>query len=274
MSIGVVREALAVMNVASEAGVGLFSAALAFATMFAVVPLLLLLSGVLGWLIDDPVQRASLLAQLVAAVPPLAQALEDSLESVVRQRGALSIVGLVGLLWGASSFYGSLDEVMRRLFPGGGVHDFVAQRLRGVIAILVLVGLIIGTISLGGVWAFIDQLVGGLEVWRYVVPLFSIGIVVLVALAVYRLVPTAPPGLRAAVPPAIVAGIGIGLLTNLFSALAPLLVGGLSGFGLIAAVFGAFIWLNFSFQILLFGAAWARVRRDHRAGSSPTMETP
>ena len=41
--------------------------------------------------------------------------------------------------------------------------------------------------------------------------------------------------------------------------------GGLSGFGVIATVFGALIWLNFSYQILLYGAAWARLRRDHEA---------
>ena len=57
---------------------------------------------------------------------------------------------------------------------------------------------------------------------------------VLVVLAIYRLVPTAPPSLRAALPPAILAGVGIGLLTNLFGLLAPLLIGGLSGFGVIA----------------------------------------
>jgi uncharacterized BrkB/YihY/UPF0761 family membrane protein len=88
---------------------------------------------------------------------------------------------------------------------------------------------------------------------------------VLVALAVYKLVPTAPPSLRAALWPAIAAGIGIGLLTDLFSVLTPLLIGSLSGLGIIATVFGALVWLNFSYQILLYGAAWARVRRDREA---------
>jgi uncharacterized BrkB/YihY/UPF0761 family membrane protein len=91
----------------------------------------------------------------------------------------------------------------------------------------------------------------------------TIGVMIAAALLVYMVVPTAPPSLRAALPPAILAGIGIGLLTNLFSLLAPLLIGGLAGFGVIATVFGALVWLNFSYQILLYGAAWARVRRDH-----------
>ena len=74
--------------------------------------------------------------------------------------------------------------------------------------------------------------------------------------------PTAPPSLRAAFWPSVLTGIGIGLLTNLFSLLAPLLIGGIAGFGVIATIFGALVWLNLSYQILLWGAAWARVRRD------------
>ncbi len=84
----------------------------------------------------------------------------------------------------------------------------------------------------------------------------------LVVLAIYKLVPTAPPSFRAAVLPAVVAGVGIGLLTNLFGILAPWLIGGLSAFGVVATAFAVLIWLNFSFQMLLYGAAWARLRRD------------
>lgn len=257
-----VKRVLAVMGTAGQAGAPLFAASLAFSTMFALVPLLLLLSGVLGWLVDDPAERSALLSQLVGYFPPMADLFESSLEGAVRQRGALSIIGLVGLLWGSSAFYSGLDEVMRRLFPGGGMRGQFSRRARGVATIIILIALIAGTISLSSLWALLDELVGDLAIWRYVVPLISMAVFTVVVLAVYRLVPTLPPGWRAALPPAIVAGIGIALLTNLFSLLAPLLIGGLAGFGLIATVFGALVWLNFSYQILLYGAAWARLRRD------------
>jgi Predicted membrane protein len=253
---------LAIMDIANEAGATLFAAALAFGTMFAVIPLLLLLSGVIGWLVADPVQRQALVDQVVGIFPPLAGVFASSLDGAVAQRGALSIVGVIGLLWGASAFYGGLDEVMRRLFSGGGVRNELSRRVRGAVTIVVLIALIGGTLSLSGIWAALDQLVGGLVFWRYLAPAIALAVMVLVVLAVYRLVPTAPPSLRAALPPAIAAGVGIGILTNVFSLLTPVLIGGMSGFGVIAAVFGALVWLNFSYQILLFGAAWARVRRD------------
>lgn len=260
-----VRRVMAVMEAANMAGAPLLAAALAFTTMFALVPVLLLLTGVLGWLIDDPAARADLLAQLVALVPPLEPVLAGSLEAVVEARGALSLVGLIGLLWGASNFYQALDEVMRRLFPGGEIRGFVARRVRGVVAVLVLVALIVGTIALSGLWAYLEGLVGELEndlVLWLVGLLVSVLVAVVVTLIVYRFVPTAPPTIRTALLPAIVAGTGIGLLTSLFTIVAPLLVGGLRAFGVLAAIFGAFIWLNFCYQMLLYGAAWARYRRD------------
>jgi membrane protein len=257
-----VRRVLAVISVANDTGATLFAAALAFGTMFAFIPLVLLVSGVIGWLIDDPARRASLLDQLVGYVPPLADFFRSSLEGVVAGRGALSIIGVIGLLWGSSAFYGVLDEVMRRIFSGGGPRSELSRRLRGFATIVILLLVIVGTVSLGGLWAVLDQLVGDLFIWRYAGPLISLGVMILVALVVYLVVPTAPPSLRAAFWPSVVTGIGIGLLTNLFSLLAPLLIGGIAGFGVIATIFGALVWLNLSYQILLWGAAWARVRRD------------
>jgi membrane protein len=271
----VVRTTLGVMDTANQAGAPLFAAALAFTTLFAVVPLLLLFAGVLGWVIQDAVQRSALLGQLVSYFPPLADVLSNSLEGVVAQRGALSLVGLVGLLWGASNYYAALDEVMRRIFSGGNVRGFFSQRLRGIVTVLVLVALMLGTLVLNSVFAYLSQQISG-SFWSFAFPLVALAGTITVVLGVYLLVPAAPPSWRAALPAAIVAGIGIGLLTNLFSLLTPWLIGGLLAFGVIATVFGALIWLSFSYQILLYGAAWARWRRDAevRHGQAAAAATP
>jgi uncharacterized BrkB/YihY/UPF0761 family membrane protein len=169
-------------------------------------------------------------------------------------------------LWGASSFYGALDEVMRRIFAGGTVRGFIEQRVRGVLAVAGLVAMLALTALMGGVWTVIVTSVGELPGAAVALsvggPLLFVAFSVVAVMLVYQLVPTAPPSWRAAWLPAVVAGLGIGVLTSLFSVLAPVLVGGLAGFGVIAAIFGAFVWLNLGFQMLLWGAAWARYRRD------------
>ncbi|MEO6351123.1 MAG: YihY/virulence factor BrkB family protein [Candidatus Limnocylindrales bacterium] len=250
------------MDTANAAAAPLFAAALAFTTLFAVVPLMLLFAGVLGWIIQDEIQRSQLLDQLVGYFPPLADVMSTSLEGAVRERGALSLIGLIGLLWGTSSYYAALDEVMRRIFDAQHVRGFLEQRFRGLVTVLVLVGLMLGTIVLSSLFALLSGTLGDIPFLPLLLPLAALAVIVLVVWAMFLLVPAAPPGWRAALPPAIASGIGIGLLTSLFSALTPWLIGGLLAFGVIATVFGALIWLSLSYQILLYGAAWARIRRD------------
>jgi uncharacterized BrkB/YihY/UPF0761 family membrane protein len=166
---------------------------------------------------------------------------------------------------------------MRRIFDATHVRGFVEQRLRGVITVAVLVSLMFGTIALNGVAAYVGQSVDeDFGIIGIVTPLLALAVMVLVVLITFRYVPAAPPSWRAALPPAIAAGIGIGVLTSVFSLLTPVLIGGLLAFGLIATVFGALIWLSFSYQILLYGAAWARIRRDSeiRRGKAAAAGTP
>ena len=264
----IVSQGIAVMDAANEAAAPLFAMALAFATLFAVIPLILLVAGVIGWLVQDAAQREALLEQLVNLIPPLADLFDQTLDNLAQASGTLSVIGLIGLLWGSSSFYGALDEVMRRIFPGGGIRDVVVRRIRGLLAILILVALVVGSIVVGAIWQLLDTRVQEFGLWRFLAPVAGLTAAVLVVWACYLVVPTKPPSWRAALPPAIVAGIGIGLLTALFGLLTPLLIGALAGLGVLATVFGALIWLNFSYQILFYGAAWARVRRDREEAAS------
>ena len=276
LAIPIVHAVMKVMDTAGQAGAGLFAAALAFSTIFAVFPLLLLMAGILGFFIEDAVQREVLLQQLISYFPPLESLLSDSLDTMVAQRGALTIVGFVGLLWGASGFYLALDEVMRRLFAGAAPRDFIQQRLRGILMVIVLIALMVGTLVITSLVSIVTGITGQDQLLRILTPIAALGVLILVVLAIYLLIPAAPPSWRAALPAAILAGLGIGLLTQLFGILAPWLVGGLLAFGVIATVFAVLIWLNLSYQMLLYGAAWARIRRDSeiRRGESQSAATP
>jgi YihY family inner membrane protein len=265
-----------VLAIADDVGAPLFSGALAFNAMFAILPGLMLLSGLLGFAIADEAVRKQLLEDLIAKIPPLAPVFENSLDGVVNERGSLTIIGFVGLLWGASNFYNAIDDVMRRMFTGSKPRDIVEKRLRGILTVVILIILFAGTVLMSGTWTLIVTSVDGLPGASLLLTiggpvLFSALCVVSVWLT-FRLVPTAPPTLREAWLPVLAAGTAIGLLTSLFSVLAPLLVGGLAAFGVLAAVFGAFVWLNLSFQFLLWGAAWARYRRDRFRLSTLTAD--
>ena len=75
----------------------------------------------------------------------------------------------------------------------------------------------------------------------------------------YRVLPPKAPRWRSILPPAVLVGIAITLLTQLFTALVPFLVGAAAIAGSLASAFVALAWLSFSFQALLYGASWVRV---------------
>jgi uncharacterized BrkB/YihY/UPF0761 family membrane protein len=258
-----------------EAGGALLSAGLAFHALFALLPALLLLAGLAGWLIADPATRAALVGDLVRRLPPLAGPFEDVLDRLVSDRGTFTIVGLIGFAWGASNFYGSLDEAMARIFKGGPARGVVERRIRGVVGVGALIGAALASVIAGSARAYVEATLhagGDVAFWQVAGPALTAVAQIVAVLIVYRVVPTAPPSWRNVWLPALVMGLAIALLTDVFTLLAPRLVGGLEAFGVLAALFGALIWLNYGFQLLLLGAAWAALRRDEPVPIAPPSD--
>jgi uncharacterized BrkB/YihY/UPF0761 family membrane protein len=66
-------------------------------------------------------------------------------------------------------------------------------------------------------------------------------------------------------------GLVIGAFTSLFGWVAPLLVRQWVALGIVGSVFIALVWLNLVFQALIYGAAWARLHRDHDRRSAVSL---
>ncbi|HET7678430.1 MAG TPA: YihY/virulence factor BrkB family protein [Candidatus Limnocylindrales bacterium] len=252
------------------AGGGLLAAGLAFRLLFAVLPGLMLAAGLAGWLVEDPVVRGELVAAVLRAVPPLAEAVGETLRGIVEYRGTVSVIGLLGLAWGASALYDALDEAIGRLIPGTRRRNMIERRLLGLAIVLALLGAAVSALVVGTLGVLTEGFGGdgaGAAGLGSLLGLAVTGALTCAAvLAVYRYVPTTRPSLRASLVPAIVAGLGIALLTAVYATLAPRLIGALSAFGAFAALFGAIIWLGYVCQLLLIGAAWVGLRRDEELG--------
>ena len=261
-----VRVLMSVMDAYNAAGGGLLASGLAFSALFAVVPGLLLLVSVLV-IVGDEALRTSVIDWVIAQVPPLKDVAESVLDSVANSARVGSIIGFIGFVWGASGFYLAIDGAINRYFPAPRGRDPVMGRVRGVIATAVVVLAVLIAFVASAAISVLNSEVLNIRadgLLPLVSPLVAVGAAWLVCLACYLLLPVKPPHWRAALVPAIVAGTAIGLLTSLFGVLAPMLVGGFTSLGVIASVFIALVWLNWLFQALLLGAAYARQRDVHQ----------
>ena len=271
------------MRAFDRGGGGMLAGALAYFAFFTVVPALLLFVSLLGILVEDAGLREQLINGHVIQIAPISDVARWVVENLATTGRTGTVIGIVGLLWGASGFYGALQGAMQRMFPGPGGRDFVHTRVRGVLTVaLILAAMLAGVVLIFLLPIAIEWLEGRCIVMSElnntvvddlcsidfggvsgaVATVSAIGIAILIALVVYVAIPPDGPTLRQALWPAVVTGLVIGLFTSLFGWIAPLLVRHWVTMGIVGSVFISLIWFNLVFQALIYGAAFARLRRD------------
>lgn len=260
-----------VLDVYGRAPGGLLANGLAFAALFAAFPIVLLVLGVAGLAVDDPDAQSVLADALKRLFPPLAEFVDQALATLTAGATAASILGLIGVIWAVSQFYVTLDRAFSRIFADRIERDGLRRTVRGflwvVLLIVGVVGLIVAGVlstAVGSMFPEAPDIVrtvrDALGGWPM---LFTLGVAVIAV--VYRTVPPTGPAWRAIWLPAVIVGIAVVALSQAFLLLAPLLVNAAALAGSLATAFIALAWLSFTFQALLYGAAWVRVRDEARS---------
>jgi membrane protein len=282
-----------IMRAYDRGGGGMLSAGLSYFALFTVVPALLLFVSLLGVLVESRELRNQLVSALVDQLDPIRDVAMVVIDGLADSGRTGTIIGVIGLLWGASGFYGALQGAMQRMFPGPGTRDFLQTRVRGVLAVVLILGSMLGAVVLIFILPLVTEWLTarcrdlvGLQapliaqacaidlagIGGVVAVLATMAIAFLAALLVYVAVPPDGPSLHQALWPAVVVGVLIGLLTSLFGWIAPLLARQWLALGIAGSVFIALVWFNLVFQVLLYGAAFARLRRDRaRTLSGPPL---
>jgi uncharacterized BrkB/YihY/UPF0761 family membrane protein len=142
----------------------------------------------------------------------------------------------------------------------------VARTIRGIVSVVLLLSVFIVGLALTGVGSFLAAETAGRlgadtrRFWSVATPLLTTVVFVATIGAIYRLVPARHVPWRSLLPPAVVVGVLLAALTQLFSYIAPRLIGTAAIYGTFIAIFAAMVWLSTGFQLLLVGAAWVRER--------------
>ena len=268
------------LDIYGAAAGGLLANGLAFSALFASIPTTLLIVGVAGWLTNDTAVRAAVVDLLSTTFPPLAELIDESLTALSHGAAFTSILGILGLVWTVSQLYGALDVAFARIYSTDPERDIVNRTARGLLVVGILVVGIVGLIVISTIGAALDALhpadvpIGGsLAGWLGSIPVL-IALSIAGVLVVYRTLPPRAPSWRAALVPAVVIGLIIIGLSQIFTFLVPRLVGVAALAGSLASAFIALAWLSFTFQALLYGAAWVRVRDRNELAASAGLGGP
>ena len=271
-----VQTLLAVFASYDGIGGGLTAAGLAYSALFALVPGLLLVLSVVGVLVDDAAIRETIAQAIGAAFPPLEAVASAAFEQVSAGAVPTGIIAFIGLLWGSSRFYASLDYAFTKIFHTARRRNELERGARGILVSALFIALPIVLVIVGSTLSLVLSLAPGLldtdGIFRTALqlggPLSSLVIFAGGLMLVYRYVPTVKVPFAALAAPSILAGLTLAVFTQLFAYIAPRMLGWAALFGALVTVFALLVWLSISLNVLLLGACWTRVRT---LASDPAM---
>ena len=261
-----------------------FSAALAYYSIFAMAPLVIIAISVAGLAFGEEAARGQVYQQIEWLLGPkgageiqaLIQASSNTPKSVIA-----TIVGIVTLLIGASGVFGQLKDALNSIWgvqlkPGGGIFASLKQYLLSFSMVLAVGFLLIISLLLSAVMRAINNfMIGYLPIPSFVVPfaaVASFAVLTLLFALIYKVLPDVEIGWH---------DVWIGsLVTAILFTLGKYLISLYLGTSSVASSFGAagaliliLVWVYYSTTIFLLGAEFTKVyARRYGSGIRPSSK--
>jgi membrane protein len=236
------------------------AASMSFYAVFAMFPLLLLLVAVSGGMLSTPDARERFLDAVLRFIPVSRDFVRQNVVAVVRSRGAVGGIGVVGLAWASSSAFGALVRNLNRAWPGAGRRNLLGERLISLAMVAALVALAVlflvakALLVLPGNWetaqrvsaTLIDLVPSQALLWGFMLAVLTM---------LYRWLPRTLVLWREALAGAAVCSLALWGATALFTRF---LASGLVSYNLVYGSLGTLIallsWVYIACALLLCGA--------------------
>jgi membrane protein len=254
------------------------AAALSYYTLLSMAPVLLILTGLGGFLLGQDAVQRELVLQIGALVGDEGAAVLETLIRNVEQpeRGIVSmIIGVALIIVGATTVFAQLQTALNQVWnvraaPVNAVLGVLRARLVSFGVVLALGLILVVSLVLNAVLAALydrisDFLPGAPAVWRFLNHGASVALVTLLIAVLFKFVPDARIGWR---------DVWIGaVVTALLLTLGKFAIGLYLGQASIGSAYGAagslvvvMAWVYYTSLILLFGAELTRAVA-HQRGS-------
>ena len=259
-------------------------ASLAYYTLFALSPVLLVATGIAGLVFGPEAVRGEIVGQIQGLVGRQgAEAVQSMLESASRPSTSIpaTIVGLVTFFLGATGAFLELQTALNAIWrvkprPGTNVRDFLVQRLISFglvvgVGFLLLVSLLVSA-ALAALSRYLGHIFPALTAfWEAANVLVSLFVITLLFAMVYKILPDVRLRWR---------DVWIGaLVTAGFFSVGKQLIGLYLGTSSVASSFGAagsvvvlLVWVYYSAQVVLLGAEFTRYYVERFRGQPPPMK--
>ena len=234
------------------------AAAIAYFALFSLFPFILLSISIASFTLGPLVEQQFIVQKLEFVAPALGRLLGQNIDEIVRARGPVTGIALIGLIWSASTIFYTLTQTLNSIWGKKRRRSVWKRRGLSILFVLAFVGPALFLASFAG------SLIANLRTYLpdQIIPIGS-GISFVVAilldvvlfLVLYILLPHGASTWREILPGA----IGAGLLWELAKRAFLLFVSTYLSvsnlvYGSVAAIIAFLAWAYLSGHIFLFGA--------------------
>jgi membrane protein len=140
------------------------AAGLSYYALFSIFPVLIAVISIGSNFVSIDVVKERILQALHELIPVSADFINNLVSGVLEQRGTVTIIALITLIWSASNVFDKLIRNVNRAFPHGQKAGFLQNRAMAVVMVLVLILLFVGSLLISSIKGFFDLdkiLIGG-----------------------------------------------------------------------------------------------------------------
>lgn len=134
------------------------AASIAFFTIFGLPPLLIVIVTVASYYLDIPDVQNLLLRLVEDNIPIPAEFVMNFMNEILKQRGAVSILGLIGFAWASTGVLTTLSSNINRAWPTARERNVLEKRAFAFLMILLFIIFIALTSILSTLVNFLIQL--------------------------------------------------------------------------------------------------------------------
>ncbi len=245
------------------------AAALAYYTLFSFTPILVIVTVLAGSLVGRETAQAQVLAFLEEWSGPRGAAFgRAALENVGRAPHAQAgLVGFILLFYAASNVVGHLKETLNLFWgvsrrPGHSLGHFIYDRVVALLAVIGIGVLLLASVVTGTAITALSRstralLPGGLWVWQAVNAVASLSLLSFALAVIFHVLPDTRVRWRSAWFGALVSATLLVVAQLLFTIYVRAVAVG-SVYGTAGSLVVFMLWVYYSGQIILFGAACSR----------------
>jgi membrane protein len=253
------------------------AAAIAYFALFSLFPLTLLSISIASFNLGLLIDQQLIVQKLEFIAPALGQLLGKNIDEIVRARGPVTGIALVGLIWSASTIFYTLTQTLNEIWSNKRRRPVWKRRGLAILFVLTFVGPALFLASFAG------SLITNLRTWLpdQIIPIaggisFVLAILLDIAMfmVLYIMLPHGASSWREILPGA----IGAGLLWEfakkafLFFVSTYISVSNLV-YGSVAAIIAFLAWAYLSGLIFLFGAflsvSYYQLKQQHLEAVDP-----